>query len=72
MDSYFQVYWNNLKTNDTAKYEERLRINRERIQRYRKSIYSDKAKHTEYKQKQREKYKARVAAKKVTAVTSTT
>ena len=62
--SYFQKYWDNLKANNPEKYAEKLKINRERIRRNRRELYKDKAKHAAYKQKQRERYRQRVAAKK--------
>ena len=66
MVSYFQKYWNNLKKNNPEKYQEKLKINRERIRRKRRELYKDKAKHAAYKQKQRERYRQLVAAKKST------
>ena len=64
MVSYFQKYWQKLKETDPAKYQEKLRVNRERVRSNRRALYKDKAKHDAYKQKQREKYRQRVAAKK--------
>jgi len=62
--SNFQRYWNNLKENKPDIYEDRLRINRERIKKLRKSIYSDPEKHEAHKQRQRELYRKRVEARK--------
>ena len=64
METAFQRYWNNLKSTDPEAYKERLRVNRERVQRFRKAIYSDPAKHEAYKKRMREKYKTKVAAAK--------
>ena len=63
MVSYFTRYWDNLKANNPAKYQEKLKINRERIRSNRRALYKDKAKHDAYKKLQRERYKIRVAAK---------
>ena len=64
-ESAFQRYWNNLKSTDPEAYKERLKINRERVQRFRKAIYADPKKHEAYKKRMRERYKARVAKKTV-------
>ena len=44
-------------------YAKRLQINREKVKRWRHSIYHDPIKHAIYKKKQREAYKKRVAVK---------
>ena len=64
--SAFQKYWNNLKENNPEAYEERLKINRERIRKMRKGIYSDPEKHEAYKKRMREKYRQKVSAKILT------
>ena len=64
--SAFQKYWKNLKENNPEAYEERLKINRERIQKMRKGIYADPEKHEAYKKRMREKYKQKVSAQKLT------
>ena len=61
--SAFTRYWADLKQNSPSVYQDKLKQNRERIRRIRKEIYNDPAKHAAYKAKQREAYKARVAAK---------
>ena len=65
--SAFQKYWNNLKESNPEAYEEKLRVNRERIKKMRKAIYDDPEKHAAHKQRMREKYKKRMALKKLTA-----
>ena len=59
--SAFQKYWKNLRENNPEAYEEKLRVNRERIKNMRKAIYSDPQKHAEHKRRQREKYKLRIS-----------
>ena len=64
--SAFQKYWKNLKESNPKAYEERLRVNRERIKKMRKAIYDDPEKHAAHKKRQREKYKRKVEAAKLT------
>ena len=57
--SAFVEYWRKLKTEKPTIYQEKLKSNRERIRNLRKEIYADKAKHEEYKKRQREAYQRR-------------
>jgi hypothetical protein len=58
MSSAFIVYWNRLKEENPEVYQQKLKRNRDRIQKRRAAIYADKELHETYKQKQREKYAA--------------
>ncbi len=63
--SSFQRYWDNLRENKPETYEQKLKINRERIAKLRKSIYEDPELHEQHKKRQRELYRKRVDARKM-------
>ena len=53
LKSRFCEYWNTLKNMQPAEYLKRLEKNRDRVRRWRHSIYKDPIKHAIYKKKQR-------------------
>ena len=65
--SKFAEYWADLKLNHPEEYQEKLKKNRERIQAYRKRIYSDKTSHENHKKANRKKYKERFDRMKAAA-----
>jgi hypothetical protein len=52
----FRIYWEKLKIERPGEYQDKLRSNRERIQKMRQDIYADEARHEQHKQKNRERY----------------